>query len=117
MRYLIAFVVSGAITATVQWLFMRFPKLSAAHLLVGLTVLGALLGSFGIYDDFIKFAGAGALVPVSGFGASITQGVLNEVQRLGWTGLFSGVFEIVGLGIAAAIIFGFLAGLVAKPRG
>lgn len=117
MRYVLAFVVGGAITAASQWVIMRFPRLTPAHILVGLTTLGALLGAFGIYDEFVKLTGAGGLIPVSGFGASITQGVLQEVQRLGWEGLFSGVFEIVGLGVAAAILFGFLAGLVARPRG
>lgn len=117
MSYVIAFVVAGAIAAASQWVLMRFPRVTPTHILVGLTTLGALLGAFGLYDGFIKWAGAGALIPVSGFGASITQGVLQEVQRLGWEGLFTGVFEIVGLGLAAAILFAFVAGLVAKPRG
>lgn len=117
MSYVIAFLVAGAITALCQWVIMRFPRLTPTHVLVALTTLGALLGAFGLYDEFIKWAGAGALIPVSGFGASITQGVLHEVQRLGWEGLFTGVFEIVGLGLAAAILFAFLAGLVARPRG
>lgn len=117
MRYVVAFLVCGSITAACQWVMMRFPKVTPAHILVGLTTLGALLGAFDLYDGFVKATGAGALIPVSGFGASITQGVLQEVKRLGWEGLFSGTFEIVGLGLAAAVLFGFFAGLVARPRG
>lgn len=116
MQYLIAFLVGGAITALAQFVIMRWPRLTPAHILVGLTVLGAVLGAFGVYDSFIRWAGAGALIPVSGFGASITKGVLQETQRLGWEGLFTGAFEIVGLGLAAAVVFGFLIGLVARPR-
>lgn len=114
--YVTAFVVGGAITALAQFVTMRWPKVTPAHILVSLTVIGAILGAFGIYDSFIQFAGAGALIPVSGFGASITKGIMEETQRLGWEGLFTGAFEIVGLGLAAAIVFGFVIGLVARPR-
>lgn len=116
MTYVWAFVVGGLICAGVQLISMLAPKLTPAHLLVGLTVTGAALNTFGLYDRFVTFAGAGALIPVSGFGASITKGVLQELQKLGWEGIFTGTFEIVGLGIAAAVLFASAAALVAAPR-
>lgn len=116
MIYFWAFVIGGLICAGTQLVALKFPDLTPGHLLVGLTVGGAVLNGFGLYDDFLEFAGAGALIPVSGFGASITRGVLHEVQRLGWEGLFTGTLEFVGLGIAAAVLFSTVAALVATPR-
>lgn len=117
MIYVWAFVIGGLICAGMQLIATLAPKLSPAHLLVGLVVTGAVLNAFGLYDKFAKFAGAGALIPVSGFGASITRGVVQEIERLGWEGIFTGTFEIVGLGIAAAVLFASTAALVASPRG
>lgn len=116
MTYFWAFVVGGFICAAVQFVALSAPKLTPAHLLVGLTVTGAVLGGFGVYDDLINFAGAGALIPVSGFGASITKGVMQEIEKLGWEGIFTGTFEIVGLGIAAAVLFATTAALIASPK-
>jgi len=115
--YFWAFVVGGLICALVELIYIYFPRLTPGHLLVGLTVTGAVLNGFGWYDALIKFAGAGALIPVSGFGASITRGVLHETQKLGWEGLFTGTMEFVGLGIAAAVLFSTLVALVAVPKG
>lgn len=117
MTYFWAFVVGGLICAAIQLIALWAPRLTPAHLLVGLTVTGALLNGFGLYDRLTKFAGAGALIPVSGFGASITKGVLQELNKMGWEGLFTGAFEIVGLGIAAAVLFATTAALIASPRG
>lgn len=117
VAFLWAFLVGGLICAGVQLVSLWVPKLTPAHLLVGLTVTGAVLNAFGLYDRLIQFAGAGALIPVSGFGASITKGVLQELDKIGWEGLFTGTFEIVGLGIAAAVLFAVTAALVAAPRG
>ena len=64
----------------------------------------------------VDFAGAGALVPVSGFGNAIVNGMLNEVKRLGWEGLFTGAFEITGLGVTTAIIFGPYGGTLSTQR-
>lgn len=85
-------------------------------MLVGLTVTGAVVNGFGLYDKLVEFAGAGALLPVSGFGASITRGVIEETRRLGWEGLLTGTMELVGLGIAAGVIFSALAALVVAPK-
>ncbi|HHT72536.1 MAG TPA: SpoVA/SpoVAEb family sporulation membrane protein [Firmicutes bacterium] len=115
VSYVIAFLTGGLICAAAQ-LVLEYTQLTPAHVLVGLTVIGALLGGLGIYEPFLKFAGAGALVPVSGFGSSIARGMLSEIKRLGWEGLFTGAFEITGLGLAAAVVFGSLMAIVSKPR-
>lgn len=116
MIYFWAFVVGGAICAIVQFIAVKFPRLTPGHLLVGLTVTGAVVNGFGLYDKLVEFAGAGALLPVSGFGASITRGVIEETRRLGWEGLLTGTMELVGLGIAAGVIFSALAALVVAPK-
>lgn len=115
MQFLIAFAVGGIICALAQLIFDTY-KCTNAHILVGLVVLGAVLNGLGIYEPFQEFAGAGALVPVLGFGSSITTGMLSEVKRLGWEGLFTGAFEITGLGLAAAIVFSSLFALLRKPH-
>ena len=115
MQYLIAFVVGGLICAVAQ-LVLEYTKLAPVHVLVGLTVLGAISAGIGIYEPFLQFAGTGALVPVSGFGSSITRGMLSEIKRLGWEGLFTGAFEITGLGLAAAVVFGSLMAIASRPR-
>lgn len=113
--YLMAFLVGGLICGIGQ-LILDYTRLTPGHMLVGFTVAGALLGGLGVYERFLKVAGAGALVPVSGFGASLVRGVLVESGRLGWIGLFTGVFEFTGLGLAAAVFFGFLIALIFNPR-
>lgn len=115
MQYLIAFVVGGAICALAQ-LVLDTTKYTPAHVLVGLVCLGAVLNGLGIYEPFQNFAGAGALVPVLGFGSSITSGMLSEVERLGWEGLFTGAFEITGLGLAASIVFSSVIAFLRKPN-
>ncbi|NLJ80526.1 MAG: SpoVA/SpoVAEb family sporulation membrane protein [Firmicutes bacterium] len=115
MRFIIAFGVGGLICAGAQ-LILDTTKLKPAHILVGLVVLGAVLSGLGLYEPFQEFAGAGALIPVIGFGSSITKGMLAEVERLGWEGLFTGAFEITGLGLAAAIVFSSIVALICKPR-
>ena len=115
MQYLIAFLVGGTICAIAQLIFDTV-KCSSAHVLVGLVILGAVLNGLGLYEPFQEFAGAGALVPVMGFGSSITTGMISEVKRLGWEGLFTGAFEITGLGLAAAVVFSGLLALISKPH-
>ncbi|NLN18179.1 MAG: SpoVA/SpoVAEb family sporulation membrane protein [Firmicutes bacterium] len=115
MGYVWAFLASGLVCVLAQLLY-EYTKWTPAHVLVLLTVTGAILEGLGVYRLFQNWAGGGALVPVSGFGASIARGVVAEGQRMGWEGLFSGVFEYTGLGLAAAIIAGFFIALVAKPK-
>jgi len=114
VQYLIAFLIGGAICAISQ-LILDYTECPPAYILVGLVSLGAILNGLGIYEPFQEFAGAGALVPVLGFGSSITSGMISEVKRLGWEGLFTGAFEITGLGLAASIVFSSIVALFRKP--
>jgi stage V sporulation protein AE len=114
IQYLIAFLVGGAICAVAQ-LVLDTTKCTPAHVLVATVSIGAIMQGLGLYEPFQDFAGAGALVPVSGFGSSITKGMLAEAKRLGWYGLFTGAFEITGLGLVAAIVFSSVISLFRKP--
>lgn len=115
MQFLWAFLIGGAICAVCQIIYDH-SRLTPGHILVGLLVTGALLSGIGVYEPLLKFAGAGALVPVSGFGHSMVTGIVAEVKRLGWEGLFTGAFELTGLGISAAVIFGTLMAILFRPR-
>ena len=92
-------------------------KLTPAHTTCTLVVAGAVLGGLGLYDPIVKFAGAGAFVPISSFGNQLVKGALQEAERTGLIGVLTGIFEITSAGISSAIIFGFLASLVFKPKG
>jgi len=113
--YLIAFLVGGFICGLGQ-LLLDYTDLTPAHLIVSFTVLGTILGGLGIYDSLIEFAGGGAVIPVIGFGSSIVSGAISEAQRMGFIGIFTGVFELTGLGLASAIFFSFLIALVFSPK-
>jgi stage V sporulation protein AE len=115
LDYVIAFLVGGAICAVGQ-ILLDVAKIPPAHVLVLFVVVGAVLSGFGAYDWLVEFAGAGALVPVSGFGHSISRGSLLEARRLGVIGLFTGAFEFTGLGVATAVFFSALIALVANPK-
>lgn len=115
MMYVYAFLVGGAICASAQYFFER-SKLTPAHIIVGYVMTGAILGGLGLYEPLQRIAGAGALIPVSGFGNAIVTGILHEAKLMGWEGFFTGAFELTGLGIAAAVVFAFLAALIARPQ-
>ena len=116
MKLLTAFLVGGFICAIGQIMMDGF-RLTPAHTTCTLVVLGAILGGLGIYDKLIKFAGAGASVPISSFGNSLVQGALLEANRDGFIGVLTGIFEVTSSGISAAIIFSFIAALIFKPKG
>jgi stage V sporulation protein AE len=92
-------------------------KLTPAHTMCTLVVAGSILGGFGLYDKLVKFAGAGASVPISSFGNQLVNGALQEAERTGLIGVLTGIFEITSAGISSAIIFGFIAALIFRPRG
>lgn len=116
MQYLWAFLVGGGICLLGQLLF-DVAKLTPAHTMSLLVVLGAVTDGLGWYDPLIDFAGAGATVPITSFGNSLVHGALTELERDGWIGVITGIFEVTSAGISAAIIFSFLAALVVKPKG
>lgn len=115
-KFLWAFVVGGGICVVGQ-LMMDVFKLTPAHTVTTLVVVGAVLGGLGLYEPLIKFAGAGASVPISSFGNSLVKGALSEAKRDGVIGVITGIFEVTSAGISAAIIFGFLGALFFKPKG
>jgi len=111
MEFVNAFWVGGTICALVQ-LLMEKTKLMPGRIMVLLVVAGVLLSAVGLYDPFVEYAGAGASVPLIGFGNVLMKGVREAVKEEGLIGLFAGGFRAGAVGISAALIFGYLASLV-----
>lgn len=116
MQFLWAFLIGGGICVIGQLLF-DVAKLTPAHTMAALVVAGAVVDGIGWYEPLIDFAGAGATVPITSFGNALVHGALTELKRDGWVGVITGIFEVTSAGISAAIIFSFLAALVARPKG
>jgi len=116
MPFVWAFVVGGAICVVGQLMFDVL-KMTPAHTMVTLVVVGAVLDGFDLYDPLIEFAGAGVTVPITSFGNSLAHGALTELRTSGPLGLVSGVYHYTSAGITAAIVFSFFAALLARPRG
>ncbi len=114
--FIFAFVVGGLICVIGQ-LLMDVGKLTPAHTLSTLVVVGAILDGLGLYEYLIDFAGAGATVPITSFGNSLTHGAMAEAEKHGWIGVLTGMFEVTSSGISAAIVFGFIGALLFKPKG
>lgn len=115
MDYVNAFWVGGLICALVQ-ILMEKTKLMPGRIMVLLVVTGTVIGFLGWYAPFQEFAGAGASVPLLGFGNVLMKGVKEAVDEQGLLGLFAGGFKAGAVGTAAALIFGYLASLVFKSR-
>ncbi len=115
MDYVKAFLVGGAICAIVQ-ILMDNTKLMPGRIMVILVCLGSFLGAIGIYEPFIEWAGAGASVPLVGFGSNLFKGVKKAITEEGFIGLFKGGFTASAVGISAALIFSYLASLIFSPK-
>ncbi|MBQ8188479.1 MAG: stage V sporulation protein AE [Lachnospiraceae bacterium] len=115
MIYLKAFLIGGLICALVQ-ILMEKTKLLPGRIMVLLVCLGAVLSFFGLYEPFAEFAGAGATVPLLGFGHTLMKGIKEAVDNEGLIGLFTGGFKAGAAGCSAALIFAYLISLVAKPK-
>ena len=115
MDYVNAFWVGGLICAFVQILLDR-TKLMPGRIMVLLVVTGAVLRALGWSEPFQNFAGAGASVPLLGFGYVLMKGVKEAVPEQGFLGLFAGGFRAGAVGTSAALIFGYLASLLSKPK-
>lgn len=115
MDYLNAFWVGGLICALVQ-ILMEKTKLMPGRIMVMLVVTGAVISALGWYEPFQEFAGAGASVPLLGFGNVLMKGVKEAVDEQGFLGVFSGGFKAGAVGTAAALIFGYLASVFFKPK-
>ena len=115
MDYIKAFLVGGAICLIGQVLIDQ-TKLTPARILVSFVVLGVVLGGMGVYEPLVKFAGAGASVPLTGFGNLIAKGVRKAIEQDGFIGIFTGGLTAAAGGITAAIIAGVVVSFLFKPK-
>lgn len=115
LTYVRAFLVGGIFCVIAQILIDR-TKLTPARILVTYVVAGVVLGGIGIYQPLVEFAGAGATVPLTGFGYLISKGVKEAVEQQGFLGALTGGLRAAAGGIAAALVFGYLACLITKGK-
>lgn len=115
MDYINAFWVGGLICALVQ-ILMEKTKMMPGRIMVLLVCTGAVLGAIGIYAPFQEYAGAGASVPLLGFGNTLWKGVKEAVETEGFLGIFKGGFQASAVGICAALVFAYLASLIFQPK-
>lgn len=115
MEYLKAFLVGGLLCLIGQVL-IDTTRLTPARILTAYVVAGVALGGAGVYEAVVEFGGAGATVPLTGFGYSLAKGVREAVDRDGLLGALTGGFQAAAGGVAAAVFFGFLAALLFKPK-
>ena len=115
MDYLKAFLVGGALCLMGQILIDK-TKLTPARILVSYVVIGVVLGATGVYKPLAEFAGAGATVPLTGFGNTLAKGVREAVSQEGFLGIFTGGLKATAGGITAAVFFGFLVSILFQPK-
>lgn len=115
MDYVIAFFVGGIICALVQ-ILMEKTKMLPGRIMVLLVTGGAVLSAVGLYEPFVEFAGAGASVPLLGFGNVLMKGIKEAVDSEGFLGLFQGGFKAGAVGCSAALIFGYIASLLTSSK-
>ena len=117
IKYLWAFIIGGLICVIAQILLDR-TKLTPARILVSYVVAGVILGGLGLYKPLVDLAGAGATVPLTGFGYNISKGIREAVDEKGLLGIFTGALTSAAGGTSAALIFGYIAALIfkAKPK-
>jgi stage V sporulation protein AE len=115
MNYLWAFLVGGLFCVLAQILIDK-TAMTPARILVGYVVLGVFLGAIGVYKPLVDFAGAGATVPLTGFGYLISEGVRDAVRENGFVGIFTGALTAAAGGTSAALIFAFLASILFKSK-
>ena len=118
MIFLKAFLVGGLLCVVAQLLMdLTSYKITPAHILVGFVSGGAVLSAIGAYGPLVDWAGAGATVPLTGFGHLLAQGTIAGVQEKGLLGIFSGGVTATAAGITAAVVFGYLVSLLFRPKG
>ena len=115
MEYLKAFLCGGVLCAVGQILIDK-TKLTPARILTGYVVTGVILGGVGIYQPLVEWAGAGATIPLTGFGFSLAKGVKKAVTESGWLGILTGGLTATAGGITAAIVFAVAIALLFRPR-
>ena len=115
--YLWAFIIGGLWCVLAQ-LTVDLSGMTPAHVMVGFVSLGAVLAGLGLYQPLIALGGAGASVPLPGFGNALVSGILKEVEKKGLLfGLFSGGLSATAIGISAAVVFGYLMAILFNPKG
>ena len=115
MIFIYSFIFCGIICLIGQ-IILDNTNLTPGHVTTMFVIFGGLLNTFNLYDKFIKYFGAGALVPITSFGHSLTHAVISETQNKGALGLFTGMFNLTTAGIVAAMVFGFLTAIIFKPK-
>ena len=115
MDYIKAFIVGGGLCVIGQ-IIMDRTKLTPAHILLIFLTSGVILGGLGVYDPIVEFAGAGATIPLTGFGNTLAKGAIDAAESDGFLGAFSGGLKAGAGGIAAAIFFGYLMALIFNPK-
>jgi len=113
--YIWAFIVGGIICVIAQ-ILMDTTKLTPARILVSFVTLGVILGALNIYDVVVKYGGAGATVPLPGFGFSLAKATIKEVDKMGFIGAFTGGIKGTAGGITGAIIFGYIMAIIFNPK-
>lgn len=114
--YFYAFVIGGLICVIGQ-LLMDLTNLTPAHVLVLFVSLGGVLSGLGLYQPLVDFAGAGATIPLPGFGHALVTGTLEEIGRIGFIGIFTGALKATAAGVMAAVVFGFVVSVLFNPKG
>ena len=115
MVFVKAFVIGGLICAAVQ-ILMEKPKLMPGRIMVLLVCSGVVLGAVGLYEPILEFAGAGASVPLLGFGNVLWKGIKQAVDESGFLGLFKGGFTACAVGVSSALILGYISSWIFKPH-
>lgn len=115
MDYIKAFIVGGIICALAQ-ILMEKTKMLPGRIMVLLVCTGAVLGAVGFYQPFLEWAGAGASVPLLGFGNTLWNGIKEAVDQEGFLGIFKGGFTASAVGISGALVFSYLASLICDPK-
>ena len=108
--------ITGGIICIIGQILIDKTKLTPARILVIFVTAGAILGGLGIYQYLVDFAGAGATVPLTGFGYNLAKGAIKGVKEYGIVGAFTGGVAASAGGIAAAVFFGYIASLISKPK-
>jgi len=114
--YLMAFIIGGLICVIGQ-LIMDLTPLTPAHVLVLFVVLGALLSGMGLYQPLVDLGGAGATVPLPGFGHALVTGTIEDIDKYGFLGIFTGALRAAAAGVTAAVVFGLIMATLFNPRG
>lgn len=116
--FLSAFLVGGTLCVIAQLIIdLTRPSITPGHILVGYVTGGVILSALGLYKPLVDLGGAGAMIPLSGFGHTLAQGVIRSVHSNGLLGAFAGGLEATAIGIVAAVVFGYVMAVLFNPKG